>query len=251
MTKDIVKATPVDLDKGHTYHVHFILDRSGSMSGKEADVIGGFNSFIQTLRNAEDLPECFVSVTRFDTDIETIWNNLALANVPKMTKKHYQPRGSTALRDAFGQTVSAIDVNPDHRYLVITHTDGQENASHEWTMEKVKELVAKLEAAGNFAFAYFGENQDAWANYAHSGMATNRGQTMSYATKDIHSTHAASSRVSAMYMVRGMSSTKHYGSATAAASAKPDISDDELFKILRGEEDKNDETVTEDSKGGK
>lgn len=241
MTQDIVKAQPVDLMKGQTYHVHFILDRSGSMSGKEDDVIGGFNSFIKTLREADDLPECYVSYTRFDTEIETVWKDYLLADVPKMTKSHYQPRGGTALRDAFGQTVSSIDINPNHRYLVITHTDGQENSSHEWTMEKIKDLVVKLEAAGNFAFAYFGENQDAWANYQSTGMATNSGQTMSYSTAQRGSADQSSGRVSAVYMARGMGSTMNYGAAVAASMASPDITDDEIAKILKGKNEESEE----------
>ena len=42
----------------------FILDRSGSMSGLEADTIGGFNSMIE--KQKKETGEALVSVVLFD-----------------------------------------------------------------------------------------------------------------------------------------------------------------------------------------
>ena len=42
----------------------FILDRSGSMSGLEADTIGGFNSMIEKQKKAEG--EALISTVLFD-----------------------------------------------------------------------------------------------------------------------------------------------------------------------------------------
>ena len=39
--------------KKNLTEIVFILDRSGSMSGLEADTIGGFNSMIEKQKNAE------------------------------------------------------------------------------------------------------------------------------------------------------------------------------------------------------
>ena len=46
----------------------FILDRSGSMSGLEADTIGGFNSMIERQKSAEG--EALISTVLFDNTSE-------------------------------------------------------------------------------------------------------------------------------------------------------------------------------------
>ncbi len=82
-------------------NIVMILDRSGSMSGRQADVIGGFNSFIASCRSAA-LARCSVTYVRFDTEVERVFSE-KLDRVPELTEAMYQPRGSTALLDAVGQ----------------------------------------------------------------------------------------------------------------------------------------------------
>ena len=63
----------------------FILDRSGSMAGLEADTIGGFNSMIA--RQKQEAGEALVSTVLFDNESVVIHDRLPLAKVPLMTKK--------------------------------------------------------------------------------------------------------------------------------------------------------------------
>ena len=65
----------------------FILDRSGSMSGLEADTIGGFNSMIA--KQKKEPGEAFVSTVLFDSYSEVIHNRLKLENVSALTEKEY------------------------------------------------------------------------------------------------------------------------------------------------------------------
>ncbi len=48
-------------------HVIFILDRSGSMQGKEADVIGGVNAYVAGLDRSKG--QVGISYVRFDNDV--------------------------------------------------------------------------------------------------------------------------------------------------------------------------------------
>lgn len=50
----------------------FILDRSGSMHGKEQDVIGGFNNLLDKQKGIEG--EAFVTTVLFDSDYEKLYD---------------------------------------------------------------------------------------------------------------------------------------------------------------------------------
>ena len=84
----------------------FILDRSGSMSGLEADTIGGFNSMIT--KQKKESGEAFVSTVLFDNESTVIHDRLPLGEVPPMTEKEYFTRGCTALLDAVGGAIHHI-----------------------------------------------------------------------------------------------------------------------------------------------
>lgn len=213
-------------------HVIWILDRSGSMSGQEADVIGGFNSYIDGLR-AEPHGPVGVSYIRFDNVAELVWNDVPLADVPRMTANEYCVRGSTALLDAFGMTVSAVKPDAAHSYVVITHTDGEENSSREWTAEKVTELMKAREADGNWTFAFFGEGIDAWAQARDYGFA--QSSTASWAPAMKTAAFAAERRVTNTMRGRRMRSSKNFGAAVDAAMKDATLSDDDIAKVLTGD----------------
>ena len=116
----------------------FILDRSGSMSGLEADTIGGFNSMLA--QQKREAGEALVSTVFFANDSTVIHDRLPLSEVPPLTEKEYFTRGCTALLDAVGGAIHHIgnihkyarreDV-PEKTMFIIT-TDGYENASRRY-----------------------------------------------------------------------------------------------------------------------
>ena len=84
----------------------FILDRSGSMSGLEADTIGGFNAMIE--KQKREPGAALVSTVLFSNESEVIHDRLPLDRVPPMTEREYFPRGCTALLDAVGGAIHHI-----------------------------------------------------------------------------------------------------------------------------------------------
>ena len=122
------------MKKGLTELV-MILDRSGSMSGLEADTIGGFNGMIEKQKKEEG--EAYVSVILFDDNSEVLLDRVDIQKVEPMTDRQYYVRGCTALLDAVGGAIHHIgnvhkyareeDV-PEKTIFIIT-TDGMENAS--------------------------------------------------------------------------------------------------------------------------
>ena len=144
----------------------FILDRSGSMGGLESDTIGGFNSMIGKQKKEDG--KCLVTTVLFDHEAEVLHDRIPLEEVPEMTEKDYSVRGSTALLDAMGETITKIaDIHryirpedvPSHTMFVIT-TDGMENSSRKFSSGKVKKLVKQKEKDG-WEFLFIGANIDA------------------------------------------------------------------------------------------
>lgn len=84
----------------------FILDRSGSMNGLEADTIGGFNSMIEKQKKADG--EALVSTVLFDNMSEVIHDRVDIRDIKPMTDRDYTVRGCTALLDAIGGAIHHI-----------------------------------------------------------------------------------------------------------------------------------------------
>lgn len=143
-----------------------ILDRSGSMQAIRSDMEGGFNKFIEEQRK---LPgECAVTLAQFDTEHDIVYSAKPLADVPPLS---LIPRGFTALYDAVGRTVSTVgerlskmaDADRPERVIVVIITDGQENASKEFTQAQVFDMVKHQREKYSWEFVYIGANQDAFA----------------------------------------------------------------------------------------
>ena len=154
------------MKKGLTELV-MILDRSGSMSGLEADTIGGFNSLIDKQKKEEG--EAYVSVVLFDDRSEVLYDRVDIRKIEPMNDKQYYVRGCTALLDAVGGAIHHIstvhkyarkeDV-PEKTIFIIT-TDGMENASHQYTYEKVRRMIERRKEQYHWEFMFLGANIDA------------------------------------------------------------------------------------------
>lgn len=161
----------------------FILDRSGSMSGLESDTIGGYNSMLKQQQALEG--EAVVTTVLFDDEYELLHDRIPLQAVAPMTGKQYVVRGSTALLDAIGQTIDKIgnahkhtaeEYRPDKVMFVIT-TDGMENASREYSYEKVCGMVEHRKEAHRWEFIFLGANMDAVKAAGRFGIAADRAAT--------------------------------------------------------------------------
>ena len=157
-----------------------ILDRSGSMGGLESDTIGGYNSMLNRQREAEG--EVLVSTVLFDDRSEVIYDRVPLEKMPLMTEKEYYVRGCTALLDAVGGAVRHIgnvhkyareEDRPEKTIFVIT-TDGLENASHEYTSERVKKMIERQKEKYGWEFIFLGANIDAVETAGRIGIAEDR-----------------------------------------------------------------------------
>lgn len=166
--------------KKNLTEIVFILDRSGSMSGLEADTIGGFNSMIE--KQKREAGEALISTVLFNNFSEVIHDRVPVGRVEPMTDKEYYVRGCTALLDAIGGAIHHIgnvhkyareeDV-PEHTLFVIT-TDGMENASRRYDSETVKKMIERQKAKYGWEFLFLGANIDAVETASRFGIGADR-----------------------------------------------------------------------------
>ena len=158
----------------------FLLDRSGSMSGLEADTIGGFNSMLE--KQKKEPGEAILSAVLFDHESSVIYDRVDIRKAEPMTETQYFTRGSTALLDALGGAIRHIanahryareDDRPGKTIFVIT-TDGMENASRRWTYQQVRELVEHEKEACGWEFLFLGANMDAICAAGKIGISADR-----------------------------------------------------------------------------
>jgi hypothetical protein len=149
--------------------VNVILDKSGSMSTKVQDVIGGFNLYLDELAKESAVDYGF-SLTLFDTVVEMRYKATPLANVAKLDDATYRPSGNTALLDAIGNTVQTVNTEGFDKIVTVIMTDGEENSSREWKLNAIRELIKAKEAAGNWTFVFLGANVDAFEQGANLGV---------------------------------------------------------------------------------
>lgn len=143
-----------------------ILDRSGSMESCKESTVTGFNSFVAEQKK---LPgEAKLKLVQFDNEYETVFDK-PLSQAPELTQTTFVPRGSTALLDAQGRTIidlgNELEKMPEHerpsKIIVVTLTDGAENASHEFTAAKISEMIKHQRETYGWDFVFLGANQDA------------------------------------------------------------------------------------------
>ena len=166
--------------KKNSTELVFILDKSGSMAGLESDTIGGFNSMLSKQKTLDG--ECRITTVLFDNRYELLHDRIDIRAVSPMTEKEYQVGGSTALLDAIGRTIhkligvqknTAEEYRAEHVMFVII-TDGEENASREYSAQKVKAMIEEEKEKFGWEFIFLGANIDAVETAGRFGIAADR-----------------------------------------------------------------------------
>ena len=158
----------------------FILDRSGSMAGLEKDTIGGYNAMLEQQRKVDG--ECVITTVLFDNHDTLLHDRIDIRAVKPITGRDYFVGGSTALLDAIGKTIYKIataqkNTAEDYRaekVMFVIITDGEENASREYSARQVKELIQRQKERFHWEFIFLGANIDAVETAGRFGIDADR-----------------------------------------------------------------------------
>lgn len=162
-------------------HISFVLDETGSMLAVKGQTIDGFNEYIKTVKGEKNAGDTRFTLTKFNSEkVEIVHEGVKLGKVGLLTEESYRPANLTPLYDAIGQTIRSIEGKKGN-ILVVIQTDGQENASKEYTRDAIFALIAEKKKTG-WTFVFLGADQDAWATGQLLGL--DKGNVMAYASTD-------------------------------------------------------------------
>lgn len=207
-------------------HIALIIDRSGSMSSNWSDVVGGYESIIKEQQEQDG--KCTLTVAAFDDSYDLLED---FSNVQKVSDKlEIRPRGMTALLDAIGKTVSSVgeklakmkERDRPEKVIVMVQTDGYENASKEYTKEKIKEMIETQTNVYNWEFMFLGASLDAVNEARNWGFDTSKSAV--YSTQNTADTYQLfNTKMSMMRSVDKSDVAAYYKAST--------FSDEEVEKI--------------------
>jgi len=155
------------MEKRHQVHNLIILDESGSMGTIKTTIIQGFNELVQTIQGTEkQFPEQehFISLISFNgLGQKLIHFNDPASKLRQIDDKSYLPNASTPLFDAIGFSINklkqSLQGKTKYNVLVTILTDGEENASKEFSGAYIKKLVEELKQ-NRWTFTYIGTDHD-------------------------------------------------------------------------------------------
>ena len=110
--------------------------------------------------------------------------------MPPLTSADLVPRAATPLIDAVAVAIGTTKQDyADHdRVVMVIMTDGLENASREFTLAQLRDLISERMVA-RWDFVFVGAGIDAYADSRRFGL--NDAVTMSYAANDLRASRAA------------------------------------------------------------
>lgn len=172
-------ADPIPTDPTPDVHLYVLLDRSGSMASMADDVIGGFNRLVADQQ--ADGADARMTLVQFDTQDpqHTIADAVPITEMTPLDHATFQPRGGTPLLDATGillgraaerASLRGAKGLPAEEIVFVSITDGHENASQEYTLAAITQLIAAHTAAG-WTFVFLGAALDVYGEAGGMGYA--------------------------------------------------------------------------------
>ena len=149
-------------------HICIVLDASGSMSSIESDIKGSFNTFLDKQR--EEPGKTVFDLFQFSDEVERLVKSADLALFKDDLMAKYTCSGCTALNDAVCTAIDTMgkefaempESERPENVLCVIITDGQENASKEFSTDDVKKRIQHQQDVYKWEFLFLAANQDAF-----------------------------------------------------------------------------------------
>lgn len=166
-------------------HIILIIDESGSMDGIRTDILGSVNSFIRDQKEIKS-DNSKITFIKFNSQVSHVYEKKLLSETPELTLNDYKPQHNTALYDAVGYGLTKY--SDEKNVCVIIVTDGQENASKNFTKENMIKLIKKQKQNG-WNFVYLSADLSQMEQGENIGIHTTPSGTVHTNTQNMYDTY--------------------------------------------------------------
>jgi len=186
---------PITIDEPNknAVRISILLDESGSMLSVAKATIDALNKYVDEQKTSDNL--VLVSLYTFNstTGVKNRFRSVTANSAPRIFRNNdlfenpqleehliYAPSGNTPLYDAIAEVISTESTGVPT--LVVILSDGAENSSKEYTLEKVQALIKGQEAEKwSFVFLMAGLERSTATLYTSQIMGRDySGSTMTY-----------------------------------------------------------------------
>lgn len=207
--------------------ITMVVDESGSMASLWQPTMSGFNEYVETLKKKLKGKSYFSAITFDSRGVRKLQVGAPIAEAIQLNQGNYTPTGGTPLIDAAVKAIHAteevVTKEGGTKVIVVVQTDGEENASREFTLAHLKTMVEERTAKG-WEFVFIGAGINAFAQGATFGFQARN--TMSY-VPDVAGTQStfASTAVNSASYISGQSRSMGYSSAQRTTSGESALLD--------------------------
>lgn len=143
-------------------YVGIIRDHSGSMNGLTNQAIRDYNDNIQSLKDASvgKVIDTRITVGICDSYQRDKFQEVHMPLSSVLPIRTYETGYSTPLFDSVGAMINKFQDTEEYRlnrvasFLIMVITDGQENASKNWTSASLSSRMKELQATDKWTFAF-------------------------------------------------------------------------------------------------
>ncbi|MFH5803803.1 VWA domain-containing protein [Alienimonas sp. DA493] len=183
----------------HLTEIVVVLDRSGSMQAMKTEAEGGLATFVAEQKAQEG--DARFTLAIFDDRYDVVLDRVDLREAPD--RFTLEPRGMTALLDAVGRTIDnvgrALAETPEPErpgaVLFCVVTDGGENASQDYTGDRIKQMVEEQTNKYSWQFTFLGAGPDVFAQGQQMGIDASSGAAFQNLHAALGATSAKMSRM--------------------------------------------------------
>jgi len=155
------------MEQKNKVHNLIILDESGSMESIKPSIINGFNELVQSIKGIQkQFPEQEhdISIISFNGNGNKVLHFMDdVSKLNTIDSSNYKPDSMTPLYDAMGfgftKLRKKLKSQTNYNVLVTILTDGEENASKEYSGTVIKNMIEEL-SLENWTFTYIGTDHD-------------------------------------------------------------------------------------------
>lgn len=141
-----------------------VLDRSGSMYGKEKAAVNSYNAMLRKQKELEGM--ACITTALFSDRCDILYAHTPIGKARELTEKEYYTGGNTALFDALGKVFLQVDEvlgdreeEYEEKVLLFVITDGMENASVDYGQKEIRGRILEKEKKG-WKVLFFGTDME-------------------------------------------------------------------------------------------